>query len=258
MIMKKYTRKNMLVLLIIPMVVIFLFDCIMYKNEYITLDNFLISSLFGSNSKLEKKIYVLLIDNLYYIILFNFLYGSYIYDEFRNNEVYQFTRIRNRGKWFKNKFFKLLGLAVLYSTMLLMCIFVIGMYTTDDLPEIQTYLLLFRMLIMISSIIFLSTLVINILSIKLNNIEAFAIVYISILALVFIATIQNQKLPDMSKIDLENLWNPMAGLILNSKDNPLFQYFSITYYAVLSIIGFFVGNKTIGKMDISLVDNEVK
>lgn len=248
--------KKILIVLIVPLVFFLSISDIINKCD-ISLSTFFIGKIFGSYTILEKKLYVFLVDNLYYMVIFNFFFGNYIYNELRENDVYKFTRIKNRKKWFLKKYLGLVIICFFYSVLLLFSNLVVSIMATGKSIDLETVSVFMRILFMIWGLLVVTSVSINLISINLNNTKAFFLVNSIIVILIFIAITGNENIPVLKESKLSFIINPVSGVIINSEDSPIFQYYIGIYYGVIAVVLFFFGRKKICKMDMNLIDREM-
>lgn len=119
-----------------------------------------------------------------------------------------------------------------------------------DSYTIRLFLFMF---IIIISIIFVSTLIINVISIRFGNTIGFICVYTCILVLVF-AVMRSKNINN----EYLRILNPMYGVILNLFDKPAVQAGIIAYYVLLIVLSCIISAKYIEKLDIALTNCEFK
>ena len=173
-------------------------------------ENFM-CSVFDVTSIWKKKSVVIAIENLYFIIYFNFMFGTYIYKHFVKGCVYIFTRIPNRKQWFLKQAIQLYGICAIYTLLYLflhlgLCVY--GSSETISADFIEVFALFFLLL---SAVLMMSTLCINMISLLWGSNVGFCVSYIIMIALMEIS-LNYEKIPVIGKMYFLSLCNPISDV----------------------------------------------
>lgn len=250
-----YWRKWVKVFLIIPPTFLYSIDDFMFGKNNNAIGFSLAGKVLGEISLNENKVFVLVAESLFYLIIFNILYGNFISEDFRYCSVYLFSRLKNRKTWFYKKVLKLFTLASSYTLIFLGTNLFICIHNSTSNLNHYTWKIFFILFCMLTMILTLTTLTINLISLKFGNIIGFILVYITILVLIYIA-IKGQNMPIIRKFPILMSINPVSGISFNFSEMPYIQVVISIYYFILIIAAFIFGAIYVNKLDIALSDSE--
>ncbi len=249
-------RQILKTLLIIPVTFIMSVDNFLYAGTIeITISELLILKMFERVQVGDVRVFVLVIDKLIYMFLFNILYGNLISEEFRYNSIYVFSRLKSRKVWFVSKCVRLFLISMLYSLIFLACNLLICTVASVHRiywGDINLVMILF---IIISFMLMLTTLLINMISIRFGNGTGFILTYLVIVILLFMS-LQGQSF--MGSFRYLLLLNPMSSINIDIIENKIFLFFYIIYYFMLITATVLLGARFVNKQDIALYDAEEK
>lgn len=248
-------KKWLKVLVIIPITIIFSAYKFISEPIDITVGNLLLSTVMGQTSTENTTAFLFVVEKLFYLVIFNIMYGNFIYDDFRYSSVYLFSRLKSRSTWFYKKSLELLGITFVYTGLFLITNFFICKNCTLSPIEQSDIIILFLLFARIIMLLFLTTVAINLISIRLGNALGFIIVYISVVLLVFVAMNQS-SLPYIGTSKWLLIFNPACGIIEDIYyDTNLLVVFFI-YNIILVCIAMMIGSLYIDRFDVALVDYE--
>ena len=215
----------------------------------------IIHEIFSTTRLGDMKTFVMTMDGMFFLFLFNLLFGTYIYKEFGTSSVYLFTRLKNRSKWLTHKSITLTAISAVYVGLYLCtlsCIVSIHKDFAINLVDIQRILLVWFMLTMYTSIM---TILINYLSIRFGSAIGFVLVF-AFQMLLFSVIIQYEDIPDIILKPLALYGNPASMVALGMDDFSLQQgaLAIVDFLWLLTLI--LIGAKWINKFDIALSDQE--
>lgn len=208
----------------------------------------------GNPSRTETDIVTVMFD-LIELVLFNLLYGAYIYRDLYENSVYIFVRQRNRAKWFRQRLMELFGYCVVYNTIFLGTIFALSVFWSNyavDNVAINAFVSTYVMLLMFS---YWTTVVINILAVRFGSTFSFIICYVGMLILSLLA-INHEKIPVIGRFDFLLKFNPLANVIVRWNDGIGQGLYPAMYFVILIVITILVGKVVVERMDIGLENRE--
>lgn len=192
---------------------------------------------------------------LFPVLLFQLLFGSFLYKEFCSVGVYIFSRCVNRSKWFIQKVSVLLLYALLYPLAMTACTTTITAIFGDVRFDLTSFILFLYYWLIYALWLFLTTLLINVLALKTDSGVAFGSIYGLQTCLILILFLWRDTLPlDDSLYAARNfklLWlDPISHLIISwhsssipaldarihAFDLPFDLNLSVLYFLILSVL----------------------
>lgn len=152
-------------------------------------------------------------------LIFQILFGTYIYKHFCSASVYYFSRCQNRVKWFLKEALSLYPLALLYIlTMVVIGVIIVGI-NNNIIFDKESFILLLYYLLIHSLWLYSTSLLINILAIKFESSLAYSIVAGIQLTFLGMLLLWDEVLPLHDTYNLERnarllQLNPIAHLVL--------------------------------------------
>jgi hypothetical protein len=248
-------KKWVKILLIIPPTFLYSIDDFMLEKNNNAISYLLAGKVLGQTSLNEKKVFVLVAESLIYLVIFNILYGNYISEDFRYSSVYLFSRLKNRKNWFYKKAFELLFIAGSYTIIFLGTNLFICKYSSTKTINRETWIIFMMLFAMLTMILTITTMAINLISLKYGNSIGFISVYVTFLVLIYIA-LKGQYIPLIRKYPILMAINPACGISFNFTEIPYIQVVILFYYLVIITASFYFGANYVNKLDISLSDSE--
>jgi hypothetical protein len=217
------------------------------------------------------------------IILFQIIWGTYIYRHFCSASVYHFSRCNNRAQWFLKEAVHLYVYAILYLMVLIATPVILFSIYNKLTFDSASFILLAYYMIIYSLWIFIFTLLVNILSIRFSSITGFSIISaiqmlcVSVFIVLQDLNILTYELKTASEIDNLELqskiikFNPLSHIVLKyhkSGDQALnkiintygfsfYLYESVLLLFVIAIIAVVAGYITIKKKDLITNNQEM-
>ncbi|MCD8501321.1 MAG: hypothetical protein LRY71_06080 [Bacillaceae bacterium] len=184
-------------------------------------------------------------------ILFQIVFGTYIYQHFCSASVFYFSRCPNRIKWFVIESVKLYMIAFIYPLLMVVSATGMASITNHIIFDGTSFLLLFYYVLIHSIWLFLTALLINVISITLDSSFGFIIVVSLQLACVSLLLLWENvwplaDSPDVVRHVLLLKFNPISHLILSwhsssfTELNDRLNYFQIDFSLNTSVVVFFV------------------
>lgn len=132
---------------------------------------------FSFSTFIIDKSYIMELFRWYFpLLLFQVVWGTYLYRHFCSASVYYFSRCANRVRWFLKEAVKLYGFTVLYLLVMLATgVLLVGL-SGNLLIENDSVIFFLYYLILHSLWLFSMTLLLNVLSIKLSSSGGFIVV----------------------------------------------------------------------------------
>lgn len=254
-------RKNEVfrLLSVIPLVIISnlveIYCIIMNKpiSQDNTFDNVFYGMVYESSYKKEDSTLSYTLFSLSIPIVFNILYGAYLYKDLHLKNIYKFVREKSRMKWYIKNLLKLASITAAFCSIWLVIVYSVTIVNTGEGINAYTLKNLFICYLTVTEYTFVTTLMVNIFSFFFGTALAFVIVYVIICILyyitVFFETISIFGLKiDNSKINIIDntmlTWQgkiDFSGVIVN-------MVYMMICIAIIGII--------ISKVDIGLKDKE--
>lgn len=250
-------KKWIKVIIIIPATILFFIETLIRYPIDSPISTIMLTKIMGTITTDNSRVFVFVMEKQFYLVLFNIMFGNYIYEHFRFSSVYVFTRINSRKNWIIKEYIELLLISIIYTGLfLLTCLFICkkGSLQLYDSEVINVFITLYFNLVIL---IFWSTLLINLLALRYGNIIAFIIVYIAFTVLMFIG-LKQQYIQNKSVAELLYLVNPVSGVLNGYTYNTFLKVLSYIFKIVFVTITTIIGEKYIAKMDIALEDCENK
>lgn len=184
-----------------------------------------------------------------FVVLFNILYGNTISNEFRYCSVYVFTRVANRSRWFICRAAELLIYAVCYSVLMLAAAFVMCAFISPLPVDSAAYMDLPLQLAAAVFLLFTTTLLINLISMRLGSSAGFIAVYSTVTILIVLLTVVEIRSPWL------RLLNPMICLGLPSMGRT-HMIFTLCYDFIIAAAVLIAGVFSVKRFNIALFDSE--
>lgn len=248
-------NKWLKIIFIIPITILFNFNVFLSKPSDIMVGDLLLGKIMGQMTTDNATVFIFLVDSLFYLIIFNLLYGNFIYDDFRYSSVYLFSRLKSRKTWFYKKSLELLGITIVYTLIFLLTNLWLSKMNTVQAINSETLIIFGLLFTRLVLLLFLTTILINLLSIRFGNALGFITVYIGVVMLIFLAA-SHQSIPFIGSNNVFLFLNPICGLIEETFSNfniqVLFYFYNFFLLCIINIVGAFY----IDRFDIALVDYE--
>lgn len=244
-------------LIIIPITWLHSLSTLLEGKSNINIGIYLASKILGQTNLDNEKLFIFMVENILYLIIFHLLYGNLISENFRYSSVYVFSRIKSRKKWFYRISLKLLSICFLYTFIFLFTNLVICDIGSTKSCNLETFYIFSILLIMLTMILLSTTMIINLISIRFGNSIGFLTVYILLLLFLFLA-LQSPKSEFIRKYPLVLILNPATAMSFNFVRETFLQAGVIIYYAILNLIILLTGSNYINHFDIALSDAESK
>lgn len=152
-------------------------------------------------------------------VLFQALFGTYIYQHFCTASIYYFSRTPKRVAWFLNESLELYLLALIYPIMMIISGLALGSINNQIIFDQASFILLIYYVLIHSFWLFITTVLINILAIKVDSSFGFIVVVGFQMAMIMMLLLWSNVFPlvDSANIARHGLLlklNPIAHLIL--------------------------------------------
>lgn len=206
----------------------------------------------GTITHPERRYFVFTLEGLLYIFLFQILFGSYIYQEFRYSNTYVFSRISGIGKWFMTKSLFLGFFTGIYVFLYLGTFYLLALYHTGNPPDLPSWILLIKFFVQVFLVTFTGTMLINILSLSLGNTLAYLVVYGLQIMEVYII-MSYTEIPILNRSPVLLKFFPFSSLVINTAGSPPFDMAALTSHLLISFSCFFFCFWKVKQTDVSLV-----
>lgn len=111
------------------------------------------------------------------IVMFNILYGSFIYDDLHGMGIYYFTRYQMRKKWFAQKIVKLLSSSFIFHTIYIGLQYVCSIKLSNESVNPSNLVILISYTAYLTILCFMTSMLTNILSVRFGRVIAFIVAY---------------------------------------------------------------------------------
>lgn len=223
------------------------------KSELPIYQSFL-QSIFQGSYNLDKVNIPVSIVGIGYIIIFNIIFGSYLYSELHCVPEYIFTRYNYRWEWYLKKILYLLGLTMFYNFLYVFFkVLIISKNSKTALTKIDLTIIASVFLIM-SLFTLVTTLFVNIVSIFIGSNSALVILYVIEGFSTTISYVQSKQ----GFITIIDFINPMSNVLIPWNYDYIKSYYPIIYFGTLNLILVFIGILKIKRMDLGLVNKDDK
>jgi hypothetical protein len=246
-------REYLKILIAVPLVLIFNMDVLLIPMERdLDVSAMLHYKIFASTTQNDVTTFVLTIGNLYFLFLFNLLFGTYLFKDINENGVYIFSRLRNRHKWWRAKAASLLAFALFYTIIVIALLTLISGRESTAGIDGAAVLVAIRLVYLFTALSALSTLLINVIALKWGSVIAFLFVYFIEALLILSETM----LGDHLELRVWHWVNPFGGVfsIYEMTGKVIFQFI---YLAALLVLLIYASGRYVAKSDIGLEDVEV-
>ncbi len=205
--------------------------------------------LFGAVDYQNSYVYIMTIENIAYIFLFDLMFAAHITGHFRYSCVYVFTRIHSRKKWSLARMAELLACAFVYAFLYVGGVLMISINAAQQ-PLTTTALIRVGMVFLFSFFLLSSTaLSVNLLSLRYGTAIGLLVTVGSVLGLVALLLVFHAH-------PVAVLLNPLACLnLFNSGLGG--ALFTTAYNFVVLLVLLFAGVYTVSSYDVALFDAEL-
>ncbi len=205
--------------------------------------------VFGKMDFNYSYAYIMTIENIAFIMLFNLMFSTHITTHFRYSCVYVFSRLRDRRRWYAARMLEIIICALIYTLLYVISVLVICMIVTGRPLDSVTLYRCFMVFLFSFLIVCSSTLLINLLALKFGTGAGFFIVEGIIFALVVIFML-TYDLPWAAYV------NPLACLnLFNSPKNTAWVTTANNFIIFAAV--FLGGMKYVSGYDVAMFDAEL-
>lgn len=208
----------------------------------------------GNPSRIDTNI-VIVMFGLMEVIVFNILFGAYIYHDLYENSVYIFTRQTSRKKWFLQRSMELFFYSAVYTALFIGTTFFLCMFYSDHRIDLMAIHILVITYILILLFVFWTTLIINILAVYMGAAGSFIINYIGLLIFSVLA-INHETIPIINRCPILLTLNPVTNVTIYWNDGIGGGLYPAIYFLVLIILSCLTGIIIITRIDISIENKE--
>ena len=225
-----------------------------YESEEPVAERFL-RSLFSGSFDRRSDNFFMTVTGLFELILCNLVFGFLLCHHLHVNGIYVFTRQKSRIGWFFQQTGELFLYIFIYITLYLGIVFSLAVKSSAS-PVDETAVFIFvTTFIILTLFTFLTTLLINLLSVRFGSNFGFILVYFGVAVFTGLALI-HEKISFLRAHPMLLKLNPMANTIVNWDLSGVNTWFSIGYFIVLNGAVFVAGTVYISRLDIGIVDRE--
>ncbi|MDR1068428.1 MAG: hypothetical protein LBL36_04195 [Clostridiales Family XIII bacterium] len=246
-------REYLKLIIAVPLVLIFNLGTLLIPMERdLDVSSLLHYKIFASTTQSDVTMFVLTIGNLYFLFVFNLLFGTYLFKDINENGIALFSRVRNRQKWWRAKAAGLILFAFLYTFIVITLLIIISGRESTAGIDGAAVLAAIRLVYLFTALSALSTLLINVAALKWGSVTSFLCVYFIEAVLIL-----SEILPgDHLGLRVWHWINPFGGVfsIYEMTGKVIFQFI---YLAALLVLLMYASGRYVAKSDIGLEDVEV-
>lgn len=238
------------VIWIIPVTLLFSLSYLCGENIDISVTEALWNRLGGvaaANRQKAIQAMVFTAENLYFMVLFHIFYGNFLIQKLEYSKFYVFIREKKRTKWFIEIILEIAAITFVYTLILIGLQLIICNLKTPFSITLETIRMAALLGNKIFFMLYITTLGMNFLALKLGNAFSFILVYFICLSFIFFAI----KMVHMDVVQ-RNPWllllNPFSGLLKDIMYSAIQQIFCFLYSILLVIILIGIGNIAIKHM----------
>lgn len=252
-----FKRQYKYIFILIPLVILyrpFLFFGSYQLDE--SVGSIFLSNMFGGSYSRDKIEIVLSVTSLFGVMIMNILFGDYICKDFLVNGEYIFSREPNKGKWFLKKAVGL-GRYCALGSVIYVGLYAIGSVLKSNRDITVSDIILFiTTVVVIWEFSYMSTLLINILALRLGISISFVITY-SAFIVSEIITFCLQQMGESTPVKVLHYLNPMSNMTISWNYSREYVYWSVVYFLSLTVIVLILGKKLAIKHEIGIKNSEV-
>jgi hypothetical protein len=187
--------------------------------------------------------------------IFNLLFGTHFYKDLHVSSIYFLTRQKKRSVWYYKKCAALFVYTGIYCFFQLIIPLIIAAISAQSVSIREALLLFVSSFLAFLFFTFLTTFMINILSLKFGSAFSFIIVYVFTVLCFFCAVTGPEILFFNGKLSSCQL-NPIDNTMILWHGGFFEKTISIFINFIYVLIVFFIGLILINRVDIGLVDKE--
>lgn len=205
--------------------------------------------IFGVIDFEYSYVYIMTIENIAFIILFNLLFSGHITSHFRYSCVYVFSRLTDRKKWYSKRALEIMSTAFLYSFLYVLMALLVSMNAAGKPLDVLTLYRVLLVFLFAFLIVSSTTLLINILALRFGTAPGLFMVEGALFALIALLmfTYKNSVLVMMNPLACLNLFQLGANTGL----------FTVVYNFAILIAVFFAGRRYVSNYDVAMFDAEL-
>lgn len=223
------------------------FDLISSTRSYNVVEAFAYK-VFGTISFQDEGVFLLTMQNLLFVVVCNILFADSLSAHFRTGCVYVFSRIHNRSRWFFKQVISLMAKTSIFTCLYLLTTLLICACKSNETVQIKDLYSLVLIFVFSLLLCGLTTLSVNLLSIRWGTTVGFIFVQLSLFSLIFVGTI-TYKSPVAIAL------NPVSCLNVLGHEHEVLLNLLCSFGWMLLLC--FVGRNFIKKYDVYLFDAEV-
>lgn len=248
------------ILWIIPITLLIYWTDLLPKDEVGEISQSLwykFGGIISGGEENSSKVFLVAIQQLYFLIIYNILFANYIVDNFKYSCIYVFSRVENKNKWFLKNAVELFCTSAIYSLAFIITLFFISLVGANFYFTIEDIKVAIIFWFKICILCYNTTLIVNLISIRFGSVISFIYVYGTV-ALIIMLSFEIANTEIMQEHPILNIFNPVNGILQELVTNIKFQSVFVLYNFGIIIITVITGMLYINKLDIALVNIEDK
>lgn len=231
-----FRKKYKFVFFMIPLILLYRFDLILYAEPMEDrVGELFLMHFFGGSYNMDQIDLEVSVLGLTGIVFMDLLFADYIVQDVLNNAEYIFTRYSSRARWYRKKIIGLICYSCI-GMILYMALYVGNAILTSECnitqKDVQIIGCTFIMLTLFTCF---SILLINLLGLHYGNTIGFLITY-SILIFSAIITRHLQENPENKIIQMVHRLNPMSNVLVSWNFSSACVLWGLGYFLFASIV----------------------
>lgn len=214
-----------------------------------------LQNIFSGNPSRRETHVIMVMFGLLEIVIFNLLFGSYIYHDLYENSAYIFVRQKSRESWFAKKSMGLFMYSSIYGFLFIgitFCLCAIYSAQGIDATAVKIVILTY---ILICLFTFWTTIMINLTAVFLGAASSFIFNY-TVLTFLSLFAVKFETIPIVNHFPILLKLNPVANVTINWNNEIGSGLQPIIYFIALCTLTCAAGSRIIAHIDISVKNKE--
>ena len=224
--------------------------------EGIPIQQHFLSVTFDMKTILERKSFVLTMENMVGVVIFSIFFGMVLYQEFLGTGVYILLRVENRTEWFRKKMKQLLIKALLFSFSYFAGTLVLCCLKVRSGPNWEVLELFVLMSFAYTILMYQMITIINYVAVRTQIAVGYFTGYLVLIILVHLC-LKFEQIPVLGDYYWLSFMNPVNALSLYLIDSVVAKLIILLYYCGLCVLETEYVVRNLAKTDVSLGMEEV-
>ena len=214
-----------------------------------------LQNIFSGNPSRKDTDIIVVMFGLFETVIFNLLFGSYIYHDLYENSAYIFVRQKSRKSWFARKSMELLLYCIFYNFLFIGITFGLCVSYSNQKIDFTAVKILILTYVFITLFTFWTALLVNITAMVAGATTSFIATYI-VLTFFSAIAVEFEAIPIINRFPILLKLNPVANVIINWNDEIGSGLQPVVYFIILCVLTCAVGCILVSRLDISIKNRE--